>query len=95
MKYVIEIENLTKSYRSFKAVDNLNMHVPEGKVYGFLGMNGAGKTTTIRMITGLIRPENGRISVFGRDAVKDRLQIARNLGSIVETPGFYENPYCL
>ena len=91
MKYAIEIENLTKSYKGLKAVDNLSMHVPEGKVYGFLGMNGAGKTTTIRMITGLIRQEKGRIAVFGRDTVKDRLWVARNIGSIVETPGFYEN----
>ena len=91
MKYAIEIENLTKSYKGFKAVDNLNMHVPEGKVYGFLGMNGAGKTTTIRMITGLIRQEKGRIAVFGKDTVKDRLWVAKNIGSIVETPGFYEN----
>ena len=91
MRYAIEIENLTKSYKGFKAVDNLNMHVPEGKVYGFLGMNGAGKTTTIRMITGLIRQEKGRIAVFGKDTVKDRLWVAKNIGSIVETPGFYEN----
>ena len=91
MKYAIEIENLTKSFKGLRAVDNLNMHVPEGKVYGFLGMNGAGKTTTIRMITGLIRQEKGRIAVFGRDTVKDRLWVARNIGSIVETPGFYEN----
>ena len=91
MRYAIEIENLTKSYKGFKAVDNLSMHVPEGKVYGFLGMNGAGKTTTIRMITGLIRQEKGRIAVFGKDTVKDRLWVAKNIGSIVETPGFYEN----
>lgn len=91
MKYAIEIENLTKSYKDFKAIDNLSLHVPEGKVYGFLGMNGAGKTTTIRMITGLIRQDRGRIAVFGRDAVKDRLWVARNIGAIVETPAFYEN----
>ncbi len=91
MNYAIEIENLTKSYKDFKAVDNLSMHVPEGKVYGFLGMNGAGKTTTIRMITGLIRQERGRIAVFGRDTVKDRVRVARSIGAIVETPGFYEN----
>ncbi len=91
MNYAIEIENLTKSYKGVKAVDNLSMHVPEGKVYGFLGMNGAGKTTTIRMITGLICQEKGRIAVFGRDAVKERLWAARNIGAIVETPGFYEN----
>jgi len=91
MKYAIEIENLTKSFKGVRAVDNLCMHVPEGKIYGFLGMNGAGKTTTIRMIMGLIRHDNGRIAVFGKDVGKNRLWAARNIGSIVETPGFYEN----
>ena len=91
MKYAIEIENLTKSFKGVKAVDNLSMHVPEGKIYGFLGMNGAGKTTTIRMIIGMIRHESGRIAVFGKDAGKNRIWAARNIGAIVETPGFYEN----
>lgn len=91
MKYAIEIENLSKSYRGIKAVDNLSIHVPEGKVYGFLGRNGAGKTTTLRMIMGLIRPASGRITVFGRDAGKERIWASRQIGSIVETPGFYEN----
>ena len=91
MEYAIEIENLTKSYKDFKAVDNLSLHIPEGKVYGFLGMNGSGKTTTIRMINGLIHPDKGRIAVFGRDTFRERLQVARNIGAIVETPGFYEN----
>lgn len=91
MKYAIEIENLTKSYKHVKAVDNLSIHVPEGKIYGFLGKNGAGKTTTIRMIMGLIRPDSGRILVLGKDSRKERLWASNSIGSIVETPGFYEN----
>ncbi|HEX3027954.1 MAG TPA: ABC transporter ATP-binding protein [Clostridia bacterium] len=91
MNYAIEIRNLTKNYGSFKAVDNLNIHVPEGKIYGFLGRNGAGKTTTIRMIMGLIRPDKGEIMVYGKDVCKNRLWAARNMGAIVEIPGFYEN----
>jgi ABC-type multidrug transport system ATPase subunit len=91
MTYAIEIKNLTKSYKDVKAVDSLNIHIPEGKIYGFLGKNGAGKTTTIRMITGLIKPDAGEILVFGRDVRKDRLWSARNIGSIVEYPGFYGN----
>lgn len=91
MKYAIEIEGLTKSYHKVKAVDNLDLHVPEGKIYGFLGKNGAGKTTTLRMIIGLIKPDSGKIKVFGRDASIDRLWIAGKIGSIIETPGFYEN----
>lgn len=91
MKYAIEIDNLTKSYKGIKAVDGLNIRVPEGKIYGFLGRNGAGKTTTIRMIMGLIRPDSGQIRVFGRDVGRDRFWTARSIGGIVETPGFYEN----
>lgn len=91
MKYAIEVEGLTKSYSRIKVVNNLNIHVPEGKIYGFLGRNGAGKTTTIRMIMGLIRPESGKVSVLGRDACSDRRWASRNIGSIVESPGFYEN----
>lgn len=91
MKYAIEIEGLTKSYGDFKAVNNLNIRVPEGRIYGFLGKNGAGKTTTIRMIMGLIKADSGSIHILGKNAIKDKLWASRNIGSIVETPGFYEN----
>lgn len=91
MEHAIETVGLTKSYKGFKAVDGLGIHVRKGKIYGFLGKNGAGKTTTIRMIMGLIRPDTGNILVFGKDIKKDRKWISRNIGAIVETPGFYEN----
>lgn len=91
MRYALEIETLTKSYKKFKAVDNLSLNVPEGKIYGFLGRNGAGKTTTIRMIMGLIKPDSGSIRVFEQDIRQNRLWGTKNIGSIVETPGFYEN----
>lgn len=91
MKYALEIKNLIKSYKNFKAVDNLSLNVPEGKIYGFLGRNGAGKTTTIRMIMGLIKPDRGEIKVLGQDISKNKLWGTKNIGSIVETPGFYEN----
>jgi len=91
MKYALEIKNLTKSYKNFKAVDNLSLNVPEGKIYGFLGRNGAGKTTTIRMIMELIKPDSGEIKVLGQAIQQNHLWGAKNIGSIVETPGFYEN----
>ncbi|MCX8129510.1 MAG: ABC transporter ATP-binding protein [Clostridia bacterium] len=91
MKHAIEVKDLSKSYKGIRAVDNLSLCVPEGKIYGFLGKNGAGKTTTIRMIMGLIRPDGGEITVFGRNAREDRIWASRNIGGIVETPGFYEN----
>ncbi len=88
MSYAIEVKNLTKTYKGINAVDNLSIHVPEGKIYGFLGKNGAGKTTTIRMLTRLIKPNSGEIFVFGKDIRKDRQWAAANIGSIVESPGF-------
>jgi ABC-type multidrug transport system ATPase subunit len=91
MSYAIEVKNLTKTYKGINAVDNLSIHVPEGKIYGFLGKNGAGKTTTIRMLTRLIKPNCGEIFVFGKDIRKNRQWAAANIGSIVESPGFYEN----
>ncbi len=91
MNYAIEVRNLTKKYKGVKAVDNLSIHIPEGKIYGFLGKNGAGKTTTIRMLTRLIKPDAGEILVFGKDIKKNRQWAAKNVGSIVESPGFYEN----
>lgn len=91
MSYAIEIKNLTKSYKGINVVDNLSLHVPEGKIYGFLGKNGAGKTTTIRLLTGLIKPDSGEMLVFGRDIRKDKRWAAVNMGSIVESPGFYSN----
>lgn len=91
MEYAIETIGLTKIYKGYKAVNNLTIHVPKGKIYGFLGKNGAGKTTTIRMIMGLIKPNSGKIKIFGRDIDNDHKWAAMNIGSIVETPGFYEN----
>lgn len=91
MNYAIQTKNLTKKYKKYMAVDNLSINVPEGKIYGFLGKNGAGKTTTIRMIMGLIKPDNGEVLIFGKEVNQNRLFAARNIGSIVESPGFYEN----
>ncbi|MCG8485263.1 MAG: ABC transporter ATP-binding protein [Clostridia bacterium] len=89
--YAVEIKNLTKKYKEIMAVNDLNMQVHEGTIYGLLGKNGAGKTTTIRIIMGLTKPDSGTISVFGKSIKKDRLWAMKNIGAIVETPGFYGN----
>lgn len=86
---VIETSALTKQYRGRAAVDNLNLNIRKGEIYGFLGPNGAGKTTTIRMLLGLIAPTSGSIRVFGKDLRKDRLNILRKVGSLVEFPSYY------
>ncbi|WP_091742540.1 ABC transporter ATP-binding protein [Marininema mesophilum] len=88
---VIKTLNLTKIYGEQKSVDNLNMTVKQGQIYGFLGRNGAGKTTTIRMLLGLIKPTHGEIEIFGENFINNQKEILRKIGSIVEVPGFYEN----
>lgn len=86
---IIEIKNLSKNFNNLKAVDNLNINVFKGDVFGFLGPNGAGKSTTIRMLLTLIKPTKGNIKIFGKDLQKERLSILRNVGAIVEKPDFY------
>jgi len=91
MSVIIKTTDLTKIYGNQTSVDHLNMNVNEGEIYGFLGRNGAGKTTTIRMLLGLIKPNNGKIEIFGEDLFKNQKEILRRIGSMVEMPGFYEN----
>lgn len=91
MSAIIKTTNLTKIYGNQKSVDNLNINVNQGEIYGFIGRNGAGKTTTIRMLLGLIKPTSGKIEIFGDDFFKNQKEILRRIGSIVEVPGFYEN----
>ena len=87
---VLETIGLTKNYRARRAVDNLNLQVREGDVYGFLGPNGAGKSTTIRMLTGLVRPNSGTARLLGHDVCTEHVQAARNIGALVEMPAFYK-----
>lgn len=91
MSAIIKTTNLTKIYGNQKSVDNLNITVNQGEIYGFLGRNGAGKTTTIRMLLGLIKPTSGQIEIFGENLFKNQKDILKRIGSIVENPGFYEN----
>ena len=88
---IIKTTNLTKIYGKQKSVDNVNINVNQGEIYGFIGRNGAGKTTTIRMLLGLIKPTSGKIEIFGEDFFQHQKEILRRIGSIVEVPGFYEN----
>ncbi|ASA25326.1 ABC transporter ATP-binding protein [Paenibacillus donghaensis] len=86
---IIKTSNLVKRYRGRAAVENLNLNITKGEIYGFLGPNGAGKTTTIRMLLGLITPTSGNIEVFGQNLRKNKLQILRKVGSLVESPSYY------
>ncbi|MNB78788.1 putative ABC transporter ATP-binding protein YxlF [compost metagenome] len=89
METIIQTTELVKAYRGRLAVDHLNLSIGKGEIYGFLGPNGAGKTTTIRMLLGLIAPTEGHIEIFGRDLRKERLDILRRVGSLVESPSYY------
>lgn len=86
---IIEINSLTKDFKDLRAVNNLNLNVFEGDVFGFLGPNGAGKSTTIRMLLSLIKPTEGSIKLFGKTLLKNRIEILSRIGAIVEKPDFY------
>jgi ABC-2 type transport system ATP-binding protein len=89
MSFVIETHDLTHRFGGFKAVDGVDLRVETGSIYGFLGPNGSGKTTTIRILLGLLRPQAGRVAIFGLAMPRDRRAIARSVGSMVETPSLY------
>ncbi len=86
---MITLKGVCKSYQKFKAVDNLDLHVPPGIVFGFLGPNGAGKTTTIRMITGILEPDQGEIEIFGKKYLKHRNHILNRMGYVPDRPFLY------
>lgn len=88
-KYIIETNGLTRRFGHHISVDHIDLCVPEGKIYGFLGANGAGKTTTIRMLLSLIRADEGSIQIMGRSLLRDREKILRNVGCLVEGPSYY------
>ena len=89
MQEIIKATNLSKSYQQIKAVDDLTLTVNHGDFFGFLGPNGAGKTTTIRMLTGILKPDRGKIIIDGL-ASDEREKIARLIGVVPESRGLYE-----
>lgn len=90
MECVLETRALCKQYKHFKALNDLNMHVPKGSIYGFVGKNGAGKTTLIRIISGLQKPTSGEYSIFGvKSDDKSIAKIRKRIGAVVETPSIY------
>lgn len=88
---MIHTENLTKKFNTTLAVDQLNLDIVEGEVFGFLGPNGAGKTTTVRMLTSLIAPTSGQAVVNGFQVGTQDIDIRRTVGILTETPGMYDN----
>lgn len=90
MTAAIETYNLCKAFKGVRAVDELNLKVPEGSIYGFLGPNGAGKTTTVKMLTGLSRPTQGSIRIDGGEVRFGNLINRKDIGFLPDVPNFYD-----
>ena len=88
--YSIRTTNLTRDFKTVRAVDNLTMEIPSGSVFGFLGPNGAGKTTTLRLLLGLLEPTKGQAEVLGYDTRTQAGYIRQNSGALLEQTGLYE-----
>lgn len=88
---ILKTYNITKKYGNQIAVNNVNMTIKKGEIYGFIGQNGAGKTTLIRLITGLIHKTNGDIELLGASSENELNKSRAMVGSLIETPSFYNN----
>ena len=91
MEQVVEVKKVSKFYGEIRAVDELDLRIEEGEIYGLLGPNGAGKTTTILMLLGLSEPTAGEILVYGYNPTTQPLQVKRVTGYLPENVGFYED----
>ncbi|MGG5461407.1 ATP-binding cassette domain-containing protein [Clostridium sp. B9] len=89
MKNIISVKNLNKKYGKKTVLENLNMTLKKGDIYGLVGKNGAGKTTLIRMILGLSSIDSGEVQLFGKVDENSKIKEHRKIGNIIETPGFY------
>ena len=88
---VIDVRGLTKTFGDVRAVDNFDLRVPRGAIYGFLGPNGSGKTTTIRMVCGLLKPDSGEGEVLGFDVLEESLKIKERVGYMTQRFSLYED----
>ena len=88
MGFMVETNDLTRTFKGQKAVDRVSLHVPEGSVYGLLGPNGAGKSTLLKMLCGMLRPTSGEIAFAGRPWTRDDLN---DIGALIESPPLYDN----
>ncbi len=90
MEYIIETNNIEKRYKNYKALNQLNLHIKKGGIYGLIGKNGAGKTTLIRIICGLQKPTDGSYSIYGiSNKSKKIIDVKKRVGAIIETPSIY------
>lgn len=94
MDSVISTHNLSRHFGDVKAVDGLNLEVPRGSVFGYLGRNGSGKTTTIKLLIDLIKPTSGSAAVLGLDPRKDTVAVRRKIGYVAEGQKMYGSLFC-
>jgi len=87
---ILRTEGLTKRYKSQTALNNVNITLKQGKIYGLIGKNGAGKTTLMRMIAGLGFPDEGKLALFGKETIKDRIEEKKRIGTLIEHPALIE-----
>ena len=89
--HCVETTSLAYRFGNQQVLSGIDLQVPEGSIYGFLGPNGAGKTTTLRLLLGLLKRQEGTVSIFGRPFDDDRIAILRNVGSMIESPSLYDH----
>jgi ABC-type multidrug transport system ATPase subunit len=90
--YILETDHLSHQFSSGeKAVSDLNLRVPAGSIYGFLGANGAGKTTSLRLVLGLLKKQSGGVTIFGKPFDQNRVAVLSKLGSLIESPSVYSH----
>lgn len=87
---MIVVENLIKKYDDYTVLDGLNFVVDEKDIFGYIGPNGAGKTTTIRILTGILKPDSGRVIIAGYDILKDTIKAKKFINALPESNGYYE-----
>lgn len=90
MSYVVQTNNLTKKFQEKDVVSNVNMNIKKGEIYGFLGANGAGKSTVMKMLTNMIKPSYGDITIFGEPLKHNSFDYLKRIGSMIEYPIFFE-----
>jgi len=90
-EFILKTNNLTKKYKDDFALENVNLSIKKGEIYGFIGQNGAGKSTLLRLVTGLTFPSSGSIELFGNDNPKELTDAQKRMGAIIENPALFPN----
>lgn len=90
MRYVVQTNKLTKTFQGHDVVSNVTMNIKKGEIYGFLGSNGAGKSTLMKMLTNIMKPSYGEITIFEEPIKHDSFEFLKRIGSMIEYPIFYE-----